>query len=108
MVSIGTLLWIGWHPLELLFVPVWGIAGALSGLSIVDPELAFRYENIFQLRDVELSSFGIVLQVGGGLLALVIVAPYIFFRAPSLGLVSVLAFYGGAVLMSVRHWPPEF
>ncbi len=85
-------LWVSWHPLELLFLPVWALVGALCGLSIVDPELAFRYENVFQLRDVELSSFGVALQVGGGLLALVIVGPYIFIRMPSLGIISAVGF----------------
>lgn len=55
------------HPVEYILLPVLLIAGALSGLSIVNPELAFRYGNIFQLRDVELSGFGVAVQVIGGL-----------------------------------------
>lgn len=107
MEPIGAVLWLSWHPLEPLFVPVWAIAGGLSGLSLVDPELAFRYENVFQLRDVELSSFGVFLQVGGGILALVLFGVYILAR-PSLGFVSVLAFYGSAVVALSRHWPPAW
>ena len=105
---ISMVLWITWHPLELLFIPVWVIIGALSGLSLVNPELAFRYENIFQLRDVELSSFGVVLQVGGGILVLLIVGPYFFIQTPSFGIVSLLTLYGGAIVALIRHWPPKW
>lgn len=42
---------------------------AFGSLSIVDPELAFRLENIFQLRSVELSTFGVLVQQLGGLVA---------------------------------------
>ncbi len=49
-----------------VLLTMWGI------LSLVDPERAFRLENIFQLRDVELSEFGIAMQhIGGALLIIV-------------------------------------
>ncbi len=106
MVPLHTAL-IGIHPVEYIFAPVLLIVGALSGLSIVDPELAFRYENIFQLRDVELSGLGVALQVGGGLLALLIVGPYLHLQEIPFGVLSATAFYGSALLAIVVHWPPE-
>lgn len=106
MVSLQTA-FVAVHPVEYILFPVLLIVGALSGLSIVDPELAFRYENIFQLRDVELSGLGVALQVGGGLLALLIGGPYLHLQEIPFGVLSAAAFYGSALLAIVVHWPPE-
>lgn len=73
--AVGTI-----HSVEYILASFLLIVGALSGLSSVDPELAFRYENVFQLRDVELSVFGVALQVLGGALALVIGGPYLYLQ----------------------------
>ncbi|SDR13938.1 hypothetical protein [Natronobacterium texcoconense] len=109
MISINVVvLWISWHPIEFVFVPVWLIIGGLCGLSLVDPELAFRYENIFQLREAELTAFGVVLQVGGGLLALLLVGPYTVFRLSPIGAVTLVSFYGSAAIVLIKHWPPKF
>lgn len=94
--------------LELAFVPLWLVLGALSGLTVVDPELAFRYWNIFQLRDVELSMFGVVLYVGGALLSLVVVMPVAILLYDPLGWITAVSYYGGAGLLMVRHWPPKW
>jgi len=96
------------HPVEYIFAPLLLIVGALSGLSLVDPELAFRYENIFQLRDVELSGFGVALQVLGGILALLIGGPYLHLQSIPFGVLSAVAFYGSALVVMVVHWPPKF
>lgn len=93
---------------EILFLPVWMILGGLSGLTLVNPELAFRYSNIFQLRDVELTQFGVVLHVGGSLLMLTVAVPYFLLRNPAIGWISVAAIYGSAGMMMFRHWPPKF
>lgn len=95
------------HPLEFILVPFLLIAGGLSGLSLVNPELAFRYENIFQLRDVELSGFGVALQVLGGALGLLIGGPYLYLREMPFGLFSTITFYGSALVVMVVHWPPD-
>ncbi|MCL9814664.1 hypothetical protein [Natranaeroarchaeum aerophilus] len=95
------------HPIEYILLPVLLIAGALSGLSLVDPELAFRYENIFQLRDVELSGFGVTLQVLGGALGLLIGGPYLYLQEIPFGVLSAVAFYGSALVVMVVHWPPD-
>lgn len=46
------------------------LASAWATLGVIYPQLSFRIENIFQLREVELSTFGLLLHKGGGLLAL--------------------------------------
>lgn len=48
---------------------IFALLAAFGSLSIVDPELAFRLENIFQLRSVELSTFGVLVHQLGGLVA---------------------------------------
>ncbi|WP_254864052.1 hypothetical protein [Halovivax gelatinilyticus] len=57
-----------------VFLLMWGI------LSIVDPERAFRYENIFQIRDVELSGFGVAIQQISGVF-LLFATPFVVGRA---------------------------
>ncbi|MFP8956169.1 hypothetical protein ACLI4Y_05530 [Natrialbaceae archaeon A-CW3] len=96
------------HPIELVLVPLWFAAGGFAGLSIVDPERAFRYENLFQIRDVELSALGVAVQVGMGVLALLIVVPFLSMHDMPFGVVSALSFYGGALAILATHWPPSF
>ena len=95
-------------PIEFVFVPVWAILGALCGLTLVNPERAFRYVNIFQLRDVELSTFGIVWHVGGALITLAFAFPYVLIQGEPIGVISAVTFYGVAVGMFVRNWPPAY
>lgn len=44
------------------------IMGLYGSISFSYPQLAFRLENIFELRSVELSGFGMFVQKSGGLL----------------------------------------
>lgn len=45
---------------------------AYGALGVVHPELAFRLENIFQLRQVELSTFGLFVHQFGGFVAVLV------------------------------------
>ncbi|QSG03583.1 hypothetical protein [Natranaeroarchaeum sulfidigenes] len=95
------------HPVEFLLAPLLLLVGALGGLSIVNPELAFRYENIFQLRDVELSGFGVALQVLGGVLALLVAGPYLYLQDIPFGVLSAVTFYGSALVVMYVHRPSK-
>lgn len=95
-------------PVEILFVPVWALLGGLCGLTLVNPERAFRYLNLFQLRDAELSTFGIVYHVGGALITLAIAFPYVLIRGEPIGVLSAVTLYGAAVAVLVRNWPPAY
>ena len=94
--------------LELVFTPAWFLFGALCGVALVHPELAFRYSNIFQLREVELTMVGVILHVGGAVVALLLVFPYFLLTSPALGWASAIAFYAGAAVFVQRHWPPKY
>lgn len=52
---------------SVVFAPI----AAYGALGIADPELAFRLENVFQLREVELSTFGILVHKAGGFVAVI-------------------------------------
>lgn len=56
----------------LIVSPIIFLMAAFGALGVVYPELAFRIENIFQLRSVELSGLGIALHKIGGIFAVVV------------------------------------
>lgn len=85
---------------DIVLAVAFGIFGAFFGLSIVDPERAFRYENLFQIRTVELSEFGKLLQVGGGVLC-VLAGPFI--AASIVGRIGAIFFIGGVVAI-IGHY----
>lgn len=77
----------------LLFVAVVSFFLSLWGsLSVVFPQLAFRIENILQLRSVELSVFGVVLHKLGGLFLIILAVafPYRYQLGLMLGLPALL------------------
>ena len=108
MASLTIVAFLSVDPIEFVFVPVWVLIGALCGLTLVNPERAFRYLNIFQLRDAELSTFGIVWHVGGALIALAFAFPYVLIQGEPIGVLSAVIFYGATVGMLVRNWPPTY
>ncbi|MCL9817124.1 hypothetical protein [Natronocalculus amylovorans] len=76
---------------DILLLLILGLAGAFSGLSIVDPARAFRYENFLQIRSIELTEFGRALQQGGGILGLLIGPAIGYTMIGPIGVVAVLA-----------------
>lgn len=70
-------------------------------LSVVDPEMAFRIENFLQLRDVELSDFGIMMHVVGGVF-LLFATPFIVGQV--LGPLQILGVYVVAGAPFVRWY----
>lgn len=57
---------------ELIALALMGAIAAVSTLSILDPERAFRLTRPFQLRDVEFTDAGRDLHIAGGAVALVL------------------------------------
>ncbi|ADD04889.1 uncharacterized protein Nmag_1310 [Natrialba magadii ATCC 43099] len=87
--------------LNVVFGVIFGLIGAFAGLSIVDPERAFRYENIFQIRTVELTEFGKLLQVGGGVIGALIVP---FFAASAVGVIGGAFSILGTASVMIHYW----
>lgn len=77
--------------LYLLVGPILFIFAAWGSLSFIYPQLAFRIENIFQLRSVELSVFGVLVHKVGGLIliAAMLVIP-IWQGTPELAVAAAL------------------
>lgn len=57
----------------LVVAPIVFLMAAFASLGVVYPQLAFRISNIFQLRSVELSTFGLIIHKAGGIFAIIFV-----------------------------------
>lgn len=81
----------------LFFAPL----AALGALGLVDPELAFRLENIFQLRSVELSPFGRFVQRAGGIVAVLVC---VVVTASLAGIVATLVVVATALAVPTYYY----
>ena len=94
--------------IDLLFLPIWVVLGALCGVTLADPERGHRHVTLFNRNPVELSRAGVVLYVGTAFCTAVVMFPAYLRGMESLAWASALAFYGPAVVAFARHWPPTY
>lgn len=74
--------------------------GWFSALNVVGPKRAFRYENMFQLRSVELSEFGTLMQVIGGVLGIVV---GLFVAGGIVGPFGVVTLIAGVAVCGIQY-----
>ena len=96
------------NPIDLLFLPIWVVLGALCGVTLADPERGHRHVSLFNRNPVVLSRAGVALYVGTAFLTAVVLFPAYLLGTESLVWVSALAFYGPAAVAFAMNWPPTY